>query len=165
MTDTTKAPEFAGTPDIDAATVAVTSSLIAHFESYLQIARWDVNAYRNGFGSDTDGAAQIPVVKGMSETKADAFANLAVRVPKYLQTARAQVGAALWGKLGVNTRAALGDMAYNYGRVPQNVIVAILNNSSSVSDAIRACGKDNHGINQWRRDGEAAVVALDGGQY
>lgn len=150
---------------IDVITVAVASNLIAHFEQYLQIAQWDVNAYRNGFGSDTDGVKQTPVTKGMATTRDDALANLKVRVPKYLATARDQVGVALWLKLGVTTRAALGSLAYNYGRVPQSVVVAILNNSTKVSDAIRACGRDNHGINQWRRDGEAAVVALDGGQF
>lgn len=149
----------------DSATLATTANLIAHFESYLANARWDVNAYRNGFGSDTDGAAQTPVTQGEFESRKDALDNLVARVPKFLGVALGQIGAANWAKLGVNTKAALGSMAYNYGRVPQSVVVAMLNNSTKVSDAIRACGTDNHGINQWRRDGEAACVALDGGQY
>lgn len=155
-------PAFDG---VDMATVLCTSNVIAHFEGYIANAAWDVNAYRDGFGSDTNGAAQTKVVKGSTTTRADALANLAARVPKFLQVARQQVGPVLWDRLGENTRAALGDMAYNYGRVPQSVVVAILNNPSKVSDAIRACGRDNHGINQWRRDGEAALVAFDGGQY
>lgn len=145
--------------------MACATNLIAHFEGYIANAQWDVNAYRDGFGSDTNGAAQTHVVKGSTTTRADALANLAVRVPAFLETARGQVGAGLWDKLGMCTRAALVDMAYNYGRVPQSVIVALLNNSSKVADAIRACGRDNHGINQWRRDGEAALVAFDGGQF
>lgn len=152
------------TPAIDPALVAATN-LIAHFEQYLAIAQWDVNAYRNGFGSDTDGAAQTPVFRGEVETRADALANLAVRVPKYMAIVEAQVGPALYAKLGAATKAGLASMAYNYGRVPQSVVAAVLSNSSKVSDAVRACGRDNHGINQWRRDGEAAAISLDGGQY
>lgn len=167
MTDITPvlASIVATLPPIPDQTIFAATALIAHFEGYASYASWDVNAYRDGFGSDTNGAAQTPVNKTSTETRADALANLAVRVPKFLAIAAEQVGPGLWLKLGVNTRAALASMAYNYGRVPQSVIVAILNNSSKVSDAIRGCGRDNHGINQWRRDGEAACVALDGGQF
>lgn len=145
---------------LDAAT-----NLIAHFEQYQGTAKWDVNAYRLGFGSDTEGPDQEKVTRGMCTTRERALANLACRVPAFMKIVEEQVGAELYILLGDNTKAALASMAYNYGEVPTNVINAIHNNSQHVSDAIRACGNDNRGINRWRRDGEAACVALDGGQY
>lgn len=147
------------------ADIAAASNLIAHNEGFEPRAAWDVNAYRLGFGSDTEGPEQTPVRKGMETTRERALANLAIRVPAFMDVVEGQVGAELYAKLGCNTKAALADMAYNYGRVPANVISAILSNSQNVSAAIRTCGSDNGGINRWRRDGEAAVVALDGGQY
>lgn len=169
MTGSTASPASPAPPPSDwrpdAASVAFASNLIAYFEQFLQAARWDINAYRNGFGSDTEGAAQTPVTKGETTTKADALANLSKRVPNYIITCRGQIGGVLYDKLGPCTRAALASMAYNYGRIPASVVAAVRTNGETVSSAIRACGRDNNGVNQWRRDGEAACVALDGGQY
>lgn len=165
VSTTNPVPPVPQTPPPNDPAIGITSNLIAYFEQFLATAQWDVNAYRFGFGSDTNGAAQTPVHKGDHTTRPEALANLAARVPKYLATVRDQVGSDLYDKLGLSTRAALGSMAYNYGRVPANVVLAVKTDGSKVAAAIRACGKDNHGINQWRRDGEAAVIALDGGQY
>jgi len=145
--------------------LAAACNLIAHFEQYEGVAKWDVNAYRLGFGSDTEGPEQVKVTRGMVTTRERALANLALRVPQFLSVVKEQVGEDLFSKLGVSTIAALASLAYNYGKVPANVIDAVHNNSQHVSDAIRSRGNDNGGINRWRRDGEAAVVALDGGQY
>ena len=145
--------------------VEVASNLIAYFEQYIGYARWDVNAYRCGFGSDTEGPECVPVHKDTTTTRERALSNLAVRVPKFIVVAAGQVGPELWAKLGLNTKAALTSMAYNYGSIPENVVFAVKNNSQGVATAIRARAGDNHGINSWRRDGEAACVALDGGQY
>lgn len=147
------------------ADISVASNLIAHFEQFEARAAWDVNAYRLGFGSDTEGPEQTPVRKGMTTTRERALANLALRVPAFMDVVASQVGEELYPKLGANTKAALASLAYNYGRVPDGVVKALLSNSEHVADAIRMLGSDNRGINRWRRDGEAAVVALDGGQY
>lgn len=145
--------------------IAAASNLIAHFEGFQSTAKWDVNAYRLGFGSDTEGPDQVPVKRGMTTTRERALANLAARVPAFMDVVEKQIGSDLYAKLGTATKASLASLAYNYGSVPDNVVQAVKNNSEHVSEAIVIRSADNHGINRWRRDGEAAVVALDGGQY
>jgi hypothetical protein len=77
----------------------LAANVIEQFEGYLSVAAWDVNAYRLGYGSDTEGPEQRPVRRGMTTTPARALANLAVRIPQYEAKIVAQVGAGPWGRL------------------------------------------------------------------
>lgn len=144
--------------------VAATTNIISYYEGMQYPAEWDVNAWRLGFGSDTEGPDQVPVKRGMTTTWDRAIANLAARVPAFLAVGEKQIGADLFAELGVNTRAVIGDLCYNYGSIPENVLEAFHNKSKSVAAQIKARSHDNNGINAARRYGEAAIVALDGGQ-
>jgi hypothetical protein len=67
--------------------MTTTAEFIAGFEGYAGRAYWDVNAYRLGYGSDTEGPDQIPVTEGMETTKARALQNLALRIPQFQEEA------------------------------------------------------------------------------
>ena len=140
-----------------------TANLIAQFEGFEPVAKWDVNADRLGFGSDTEGPEQRPVVKGMTTTRARALQNLALRIPQYERTVVGQVTEPSWDMLGVSSKCALLDMAYNYGSLPGNVCYAVRNQLGihAISIAIEAHEEDNRGINAHRRKVEAVMVATD----
>ena len=164
MTDITQTP---GLPDVislnDQAAAFIAASFIAYWEGYEGVAKWDVNAYRLGFGSDTEGPEETPVKKGMVTTRPRALQNLALRVPKFAAIAAKQLGP-LWFKIGTATKVACVDLCYNYGAIPDNVVVAFLTDGIAVANAIRRHDADNAGINRDRRAAEAGLVIFDGGQ-
>lgn len=57
------------------------AEFIASYEGCAGRAYWDVNAFRLGYESDTEGPDQIRVTEGMETTKARALQNLALRIP------------------------------------------------------------------------------------
>jgi GH24 family phage-related lysozyme (muramidase) len=139
------------------------ASFIQYWEGFEPVATWDVNAYRLGFGSDTEGPNQVRVVKGMTTTRERALANLEARIPQFVSIAQKQLGG-LWDKLGLATRVAVVDMCYNYGALPASVLVAFVDNGQTVADAIRNHDNDNSGVNRDRRAAEAGLIIFDGGQ-
>lgn len=151
------------TPLSDTLVCTYAAAFIAYWEGYEGVAEWDVNAFRLGFGSDTEGPDQIKVTKGMATTRERALANLALRVPQYQTVCEKQLEA-IWPKLGLATRVSCLDMAYNYGSIPASVVEAFLGNGEIVADAIRNHDKDNGGVNRDRRAAEAGLIILDGGQ-
>ncbi|MDR3449784.1 MAG: hypothetical protein P4M15_08610 [Alphaproteobacteria bacterium] len=137
----------------------LSAKLIGFFEGFEPVAKWDVNAWRLGFGSDTEGPEQRPVTRHMTTTVERALANLSARLPKFEAVASYQVGAE-WAKFPDNVKAALVSIAYNYGKLPDHVAEAAkAGNLSAVSKAIEDCETDNHGVNAKRRFAEAAFVA------
>ena len=104
------------------------TTLLKRFESFTPSAKWDVNAFRAGYGSDTvtlpDGTFQ-PVTRNTVVTQADADRDLARRAPEFADTASKQVGAPAWDTLDPPTRAALTSVAYNYGNLPESVVAAV----------------------------------------
>jgi GH24 family phage-related lysozyme (muramidase) len=129
---------------------------IAGWEGFASTAYWDVNHWRLGYGSDTEGPDQINVTQGMTTTKPRALQNLAVRIPQFEKTAIRKVGADAWEKLSDNERAALLSIVYNYGNLPDSVARAILTgDSNNVAGAIRTLQNANGGVNKKRRLGEA----------
>lgn len=142
---------------------SLAACFIAYWEGFIAGARWDVNHYRVGFGSDTEGPDQINVVKGTTTTRARALANLALRIPQYEAVAVKQLGD-LYSKLGVSTKIAVLDICYNYGDLPSSILTAFLHNSASVANAIRAHEPDNSRVNADRRAAEAGLIIADGGQ-
>lgn len=139
------------------------AGFIGYWEGFAGVAYWDVNHYRLGFGSDTEGPSQVNVTKGMTTTRDRALQNLTVRIPQYEAVAIKQLGP-LYEKLGLATKVAVIDICYNYGDLPDSVLAAFLSNSKRVAAAIRAHESDNKKINEDRRAGEAALVVFDGGQ-
>jgi GH24 family phage-related lysozyme (muramidase) len=136
------------------------ANLIAWFEGFQARAYWDVNAWRVGFGSDTQDADQTPVHKGDSTTYELALANLSARLPHYEQTIINQIGEAAWARFPANGQAALMDFAYNYGSLTSTLAL------DAARFLVRACALDlaarsgdNGGVNATRRHVEAAFMA------
>lgn len=139
---------------------AYAARLISHFEGFIAVARWDVNAYRLGFGSDTEGPEQRHVTKGMTTTRARALQNLEKRIPKFEAEIIRQIGAAAWSRLPTHVQGPLLSVAYNYGDLPDGVAHAVRSgNVNGIASAIKAHENDNHGVNKNRRIAEAAIIA------
>jgi GH24 family phage-related lysozyme (muramidase) len=134
--------------------VTTTAEFIAGFEGYAGRAYWDVNHWRVGYGSDTEGPEQNNVVEGMETTKPRALQNLMLRIPQYQHTAiSAMGGEAVWEKLNENQQSAITSLVYNYGRLP---IVVTPSDPEKTAAAIRALQGANGGVNRKRRLSEAA---------
>jgi GH24 family phage-related lysozyme (muramidase) len=136
--------------------VTTTAEFIAGFEGYAGRAYWDVNHWRLGYGSDTEGPDQVSVTEGMETTKARALQNLALRIPQFQQDAvygKTGMGADSWEKLNDNQRTAITSLVYNYGRLP---IIVTPSDPQKTATAIRALQTANGGVNRDRRIKEAA---------
>jgi hypothetical protein len=140
---------------------ALAANFIEQFEGYTPIAKWDVDAYRLGYGSDTEGPDQVKVTKGMVTTRERAFANLEARIPAFEKVIIGQIGSVTWEVLPDQAKAALLSMAYNYGDLPANVAHAIISHDSLslIASAVEARDGDDHGINKTRRLKEAQYIA------
>ena len=137
----------------------LAAKVIAQFEGYISVAAWDVNAYRLGYGSDTEGPEQRPVRRGMTTTRDRALSNLALRIPAYEKRIIAQVGTGPWARLSDNAKAALLSFAYNYGSLTSGVAATVKSGpASAIAIAIQARAGDNRGINAGRRTAEAALA-------
>jgi hypothetical protein len=67
--------------------MTTAAEFIAGFEGFSKRAYWDVNAYRLGYGSDTEGPEQTRVTEGMETTKERALQNLSARIPQFAHDA------------------------------------------------------------------------------
>jgi GH24 family phage-related lysozyme (muramidase) len=140
---------------------ALAARLIARFEGFTPTAAWDVNAFRLGFGSDTEGPEQRKVARGMTTTRERALANLTLRIPAYERTIVAAIGATAWGRLSDVSKAAILSYVYNYGSVTATLAADLKSGDLlSAVAAIDARGVDNKGINAKRRYAEAVVFAM-----
>lgn len=131
-------------------------------EGFRDGAYWDVNAHRTGYGSDTvtrdDGTVER-VTKDTRVSREDAERDLDRRVREFERAAIEQVGRREWGVLPPHAQAALLSVAYNYGRLPGNVVSAIQSGDiSEISQAVAARAGDNDGINAKRRREESAMI-------
>lgn len=143
---------------------ALAAHVIGGFEGFIARAAWDVNAWRLGYGSDTEGPEQRRVSKGMTTTRQRALQNLALRIPQYERTIVGQIGAGAWNRLSEPARSALLSFAYNYGALtPTLAHLAAINSDKAAAHEIMARGVDNKGVNEHRRDAEARLFA--GGQH
>lgn len=139
----------------------LAANVIAHFEGFISHAAWDVNAWRVGFGSDTEGPEQVPVRRGTSTTWQRALLNLQARIPQYEKVILLQLNDdTKWNFVPDNAKAALLSFAYNYGSLTEHVLAALRSgNLSSVSRAVEDRGEDNRGVNAKRRFAEATLIA------
>lgn len=139
---------------------SAAAQMVKGFESFISKAKWDVNAYRVGFGSDTvtraNGAIE-KVTKDTIVTLEDAQRDLSRRLVEFQDGIQAAIGADTWRSLNDAQQAALTSIAYNYGSLPKRIVEAIQNGGGpeAVAKAISALGADNGGINRNRRQQEA----------
>lgn len=144
-----------------------TLALIRQREGFQPVAKWDRNAYRAGFGSDTTTDARTGAVRRVTRdttvTRENAEADLRRRVTnEFIPAAQRAVGAQ-WAALNAPTQAALASIAYNYGRLPSVVARAARSGDvTQIANAIESLKGDNQGINQARRLAEAAIVRNSG---
>lgn len=141
----------------------LAAHIIGGFEGYIPSAEWDVNSWRLGYGSDTEGPEQRRVSKGMSTTRERALDNLALRIPAFEKTIVGAIGGAAWARLSEPAKAALASFAYNYGALTPTLARLVAGRDDrAAAREIHARGVDNHGVNAHRRDAEARLFA--GGQ-
>lgn len=139
------------------------TAMIKSFEGFISGAKWDRNAFRAGYGSDTVTdpvtGRVTRVTSGTQVTRAQADADLLRRVTtEFMPKVARSVGAA-WNGLSDATKAALTSIAYNYGSLPANVLrAARTGDAAAISAAIRDRAGDNAGINAQRRYAEAAAI-------
>jgi GH24 family phage-related lysozyme (muramidase) len=141
----------------------MATALIKEREGFIEKPKYDVNAYRAGYGSDTvtlpDGTVQ-KVTPGMRVSPEDAERDLQRRIQtEFVPKAAAKVGEEVWSTLPENTRAALTSVAYNYGTVPSRIVPAVQSgNPETIARAIESLAGDNKGINAGRRMQEANIA-------
>jgi GH24 family phage-related lysozyme (muramidase) len=141
----------------------MTTSLIKQREGFQPTGKWDVNANRAGYGSDTvtlpDGTVQ-KVTKGMRVSQEDAERDLQRRIQtEFVPKAAAKVGEENWARLPENVRASLTSIAYNYGTIPSRIVPAVQSgNPETIARAIESLAGDNKGINAGRRMQEANIA-------
>lgn len=133
--------------------------LIKDFEGFISKPKWDVNAFRAGYGSDTvtlaDGTIQ-KITEGMSVSVADANRDLVRRIGEFQDGIKKQIGADTFNSFDDKQQAALTSIAYNYGSLPDRIVDAIkTGNQATIVTAIRGLSGDNGGINKDRRNSEA----------
>lgn len=133
--------------------MTTAAEYIAGWEGYSGVAYWDVNHWRIGFGSDTEGPERINVTQGMTTTKPRATQNLALRIPEFQAIASRAMGSDVWTQLTANQKIAITSLVYNYGRLPIKVTIA---DPEKTAASIAARQFDNDSVNQRRRLGEAA---------
>lgn len=139
---------------------SAAASMVKGFESFISKAKWDVNAYRVGFGSDTVTRANgdiEQVTKDTIVTLDDAQRDLSRRLVEFQDGIQSAIGTETWKSLNDGQQAALTSIAYNYGSLPKRIVEAIQNGGGpeAVAQAIAALGGDNGGINKNRRQQEA----------
>lgn len=139
------------------------AKMIAGFEGFIDHAKWDRNAYRAGFGSDTvtDAATgQVSrVTPGTRVSRGAALLDLTRRVRSEFMPKVARSVGSEWDAFDDDTKAALTSVAYNYGHLPRNVLAAARSgDTNAIASAIRDHESDNGGINARRRDAEADAV-------
>jgi tape measure domain-containing protein len=141
------------------ASVNAAVGVIKDFEGFISKPKYDVNAYRAGYGSDTvtlaDGTIQ-KITEGMSVSVADANRDLVRRIGEFQDGIKKQIGGDTFNSFDEKQQAALTSIAYNYGSLPERIVEAIKSgNQATIVKAIRGLGTDNGGINKDRRNTEA----------
>jgi hypothetical protein len=140
------------------------ATLIRQFEGFKETAKFDVNHWRAGFGSDTTTSASgaiAPVNQATVVSREDAERDLARRIADIQADLERKLGAS-WSALGDKAKASLTSIAYNYGRLPENVAAAARGgNDKAIADAIAARAGDDKGVNAGRRAQEAANITRD----
>jgi len=103
-------------------------AFLKQYEGFTPVAKWDVNAFRIGYGSDTitDPNGSVRYVQINDQiTQVDADRDLRRRVQyEFIPKIIGKLGSDVWNKLPTNTQVALISFAYNYGNIVKSAIVA-----------------------------------------
>jgi GH24 family phage-related lysozyme (muramidase) len=135
--------------------------LLAGYEGFKATAYPDGKEgdYAIGFGShNIDG---IPVKPGDTITKEKAFQQKSKDIDTFKNTIIKQIGQTAWNNLDMDTRVVLTSIAYNYGRIPNDLLGAVKRgDKSEIHDVIKyTLSRHNSGINYKRRNDEANILA------
>jgi GH24 family phage-related lysozyme (muramidase) len=137
-------------------------NFIAFFEGFIATAKYDVNAWRVGYGSDTEGPQGVPVTEGMTTTPERAKANLRLRLIGFEAGITKTIGVPAWTALGTGAQCAGLSFMYNYGRMTVGTVATAFKSGKGIPAALQARMNDNQGMNAKRRFAEAAMAASDG---
>ena len=136
-------------------------ALIKQFEGRIEKPKWDVNAYRAGYGSDTrtnrDGSVQ-KITADMIISLEDAERDLARRLTEFQNVVKGQIGESRFNNFDSKQQAVLTSIAYNYGSLPERILGAVRSGSTKeIANAIRSLKGDNNSVNRGRREKEASI--------
>ncbi|MBB3396878.1 phage tail length tape measure family protein [Rhizobium sp. BK060] len=107
---------------------SAAAKLIRSFEGFITNAKWDVNAFRVGFGSDTATRANGVIEKVTKDTVVtldEAQRDLSRRILEFQDGIQNAIGIETWKSLSEGQKAALTSIAYNYGSLPDAIVKAI----------------------------------------
>jgi GH24 family phage-related lysozyme (muramidase) len=138
--------------------------MLRGFEGFIAHAKWDVNAYRAGFGSDTTTRANGQIEKVTKDTVVtleDAQRDLSRRIVEFQDGIQQAIGIDTWKALSDAQQAALTSIAYNYGQLPKS-IVAVINSGGGPDVVAKAIA--GLSANPTRRAQEASAY-LSGTGY
>lgn len=134
--------------------------LLSNYEGFRNKAYRDpVGVWTIGYGSTyVDGK---PVQPGDTITKEKAMQQKYADIDKFKSKIISQVGQSVWDNLDLDTRVVLTSIAYNYGSLPKNLVSAVKSgNKSAIHNVIKnELSQHNRGINRWRREDEAMILA------
>lgn len=148
-----------------AASASSAMDLIKKFEGFIAKPKYDVNALRVGYGSDTvtlDDGSVKKVTQGITVSLEGATRDLARRIEEFQTGIKSDIGSDTFNSFSEEQQAVLTSIAYNYGSLPDRIIEAIKNGTTAdVYAAIKGLGSDNGGINRGRRNSEAEMFIGD----
>ncbi len=147
--------------EVKGSLMQATVGLLKTYEGFTGTAKWDVNAYRAGYGSDTvtldDGSIQ-KITQGMTVTQTDALRDLVRRIGEFQDVVKKQVGGERFNAFTTEQQAALTSIAYNYGSLPERIMESVRKGSAEeIAAAVRSLKGDNNGVNSNRRESEAQI--------
>lgn len=114
--------------NLDEVGKSAAAKLIRGFEGFISTAKWDINAFRTGFGSDTATRANGQIEKVTKDTVVtldDAQRDLSRRIIEFQSGIQNAIGLETWKSLSEGQQAALTSIAYNYGSLPDAIVNAI----------------------------------------
>lgn len=118
-----------------------------------------LSGMRIGYGQDASGLpGQI------DQTQAQELLRQQIE-GQYIPSIVGTIGPERWRALNPDQQGVLISLVHNYGSLPNRILDEIATGDpQAISGAIAALGGDNQGINQGRREAEAAYFAGGGGQ-
>jgi GH24 family phage-related lysozyme (muramidase) len=114
--------------NLDEVGKSAAAKMIRGFEGFITNAKWDTNAFRVGFGSDTATRANGQIEKVTKDTIVtldDAQRDLSRRIMEFQNGIQNAIGIETWKSLSEGQQAALTSIAYNYGSLPDAIVNAI----------------------------------------
>lgn len=150
------------TPLLSGDALQSTIQLLKDREGFQPTGKWDVNAFRAGYGSDTitlsDGSIH-KITEGMRVTREDADRDLVRRIGEFQTVVKDQIGEDRFNSFNAQQQAVLTSIAYNYGDLASTGKLSTFREGSvsEIVAAIEDLKTDNNGVNSNRRQIEANI--------